>query len=65
MNIRSTCACITCFSITCHKELGNFGITCVCDNNSLRITSYSDDMNILKEYDSFHKKILCNNNTIT
>jgi hypothetical protein len=31
-----------------HKELMHIGITSVCDNISSRITSYSDDMNILK-----------------
>jgi hypothetical protein len=40
------CAQITFSRITCHKELMNVGITAVCDNISLRITSYSDDMNI-------------------
>ena len=53
MNFESTCVRITCFRITYHKELMNFGITSVCDKNSLRIASYSDDVNILKEYDNF------------
>ena len=43
----------------------NFGITSVCDNISLRITSYMDDMNTLKNYDNFKRKYVCNNNTIT
>ena len=34
------------FQDTCHKELLNVGITGVCNNISLRITSYNDDMNI-------------------
>ncbi len=43
----------------------NFGITSVCDNISLRITSYMDDMNTLKNYDNFKRKYVCNSNTIT
>ncbi len=35
----------------------NFGITSVCDNNSSRITSYSDNIKILKEYDNLQKNI--------
>ena len=49
MKFKKTCAQVTCFRITCHKELLNVGITGVCNNISLRITSYNDDMNILKE----------------
>jgi hypothetical protein len=57
MNFESTCVRITCFRITYHKELMNFGITSVCDNISIRITSYSDVMNILKNYRNFQKNI--------
>ncbi len=55
MKFKETCAQVTCFRITCHKELMNFGITSVCDNISLRITSYSDEMNILKNMTNFNK----------
>jgi hypothetical protein len=42
-----------------HKELMHIGITSVCDplNISSRITSYSDDMNILKELRQFSENI--------
>jgi hypothetical protein len=46
MKFKKTCAQVTCFRITRHKELLNVGITGVCNNISLRITSYNDDMNI-------------------
>jgi hypothetical protein len=57
MKFKKTCAQVTYFRITCHKELMNFRITSVCDNISLRITNYCDDMNILKQYDNFQLNI--------
>jgi hypothetical protein len=57
MNFQSICVRIKCFRITYHKELMNFGITSVCDNISISITSYSDVMNILKNYRNFQKNI--------
>jgi hypothetical protein len=57
MKLKKTCAQVTYFRITCHKEFMNFGIISVCDNISLRITNYCDDMNILKQYDNFQLNI--------
>ena len=40
-----------------HQNPMNFGITSVCDKNSSKITSYNNNINILKEYDNFQKNI--------